>query len=171
MKVTREDIKQTIHISYTQLRTFLNCPRKYYFQYVRGLEWEAVPAAIILGSAIHRTVEEFYRVLRESGDRISGTEMVKVFQEHLHVETEGRNISFKPSETLATMTQLGKQLIDAFRVTVNPGQIVADGEIHFHPEGFVEIVMTAWTRCLRRSRPGREEEAQGRAGNRERESR
>jgi hypothetical protein len=35
----REDFERYLHISYTQLNTYLKCPQKYEFQYVRGIPW------------------------------------------------------------------------------------------------------------------------------------
>ena len=38
-----EDFDKHLHISHSQVKTFLTCSQKYYFQYVRGLPWEFIP--------------------------------------------------------------------------------------------------------------------------------
>jgi len=56
---TAEDFKSFIHISNNQMRTYLQCPQKYQFQYVRGMEWEFIPDYLPLGRAIHKGAEVF----------------------------------------------------------------------------------------------------------------
>ena len=55
------------HFSVTQLNTYLSCPYKYYLQYEEKLQWEKVPSGVAFGSAMHRTIEEFNRVLTDGG--------------------------------------------------------------------------------------------------------
>ena len=119
-----QQIKETLHVSYSQLRSFLICPMKYFYGYVLGLEWESVPSALVLGSATHRAIEEMYRVLVETGELITDAEMTQVFLEHLGIETAEKKIIFRNGQTLESVTECGKGLIKVFRENVQPQQIL-----------------------------------------------
>ncbi len=41
------------HLSFSQLRTFVECPRKWHYEKVEQVEPERVPASLAFGSAIH----------------------------------------------------------------------------------------------------------------------
>ena len=45
-----------LHISKSQLQTYLQCSQRYRYQYVLATPWEAVPATMVFGRAMHRAV-------------------------------------------------------------------------------------------------------------------
>ncbi len=55
------------HLSYSSIALYLECPRKWFFRYVRGLKAPATPS-LILGTVFHATIA---RMLRE---RFSGND-------------------------------------------------------------------------------------------------
>src|SRR6266516_1662325 len=59
----RKDWSPVLHISKSHLATYLQCPRRFWFQYVVGQPWEFVPAAVAFGKAIHEAVAFFYEQL------------------------------------------------------------------------------------------------------------
>ena len=63
----RQDWSPVLHISKSHLATYLQCPRRFWFQYVVGQAWEFVPATLPFGSAIHEAVAWFYEVLATRG--------------------------------------------------------------------------------------------------------
>jgi len=69
LKTKREDFERYLHISYSQMNTYLKCPQKYEFQYVKGLPWEFVPEYFPFGRAIHEAAKLLYRTLKETGRR------------------------------------------------------------------------------------------------------
>ena len=46
------------HISFSALRTYLECPLRYYFSYIAGLPAAAVSSSLVLGSAFHSAYAE-----------------------------------------------------------------------------------------------------------------
>jgi PD-(D/E)XK nuclease superfamily protein len=56
-----------LHISYSQIFTYLACSLKYKFQYVEQRLHERVSIALAFGSAIHSAIERYYRSLRDNG--------------------------------------------------------------------------------------------------------
>jgi putative RecB family exonuclease len=45
-----------LHVSYSQIFTYLNCSLKFKFQYVENRPMEKVSIALVLGSAIHSAI-------------------------------------------------------------------------------------------------------------------
>ena len=120
-----QKIRETLHLSYSQIRTFLSCPQKYFYQYVVGLEWAATPSAMVLGSAVHNAVAKFYRILKESGEQIPVESMHEELEEHITAESAGGRISFKSGENRESLMTCGNNLITEFRNTIAPKRIIA----------------------------------------------
>ena len=125
MNTLVQKIRETLHLSYSQIRTFLSCPQKYFYQYVAGLEWAATPSAMVLGSAVHRAVATFYRIFKESGERIPVEAMHEELEEHIAEESAGGRISFKPGESRESLVECGNGLITEFHDAITPQRIVA----------------------------------------------
>jgi putative RecB family exonuclease len=62
-----QDLKNVLHVSHSQIFTYLNCSLKYRFMYVEARPQERVSIALGFGSAIHASLERFYRTLKEKG--------------------------------------------------------------------------------------------------------
>ena len=59
-------LREQLHVSVSQLKTYLTCPRKYELSYVRGLEPAFTPLALAFGSVFHTALAYYYRVLQKS---------------------------------------------------------------------------------------------------------
>ena len=64
-----QDLKNTLHVSHCQIFTYLNCSLKYRFMYVEARPQERVSIALPFGSAIHASLERYYRSIKEKGVR------------------------------------------------------------------------------------------------------
>lgn len=120
----REDFERSLHISYTQLNTYLKCPQKYEFQYVRGIPWEFTPEYFPFGRAIHDTAKVFYKTLKETGQRISLEDLTNHFKESWDRETQGNNIRYKENQNRDTTREKGIQLVKVFYENVAPQRII-----------------------------------------------
>ena len=61
-----QEFKSELHISHSQIFTYLNCSLKYYFQYVKHRPPERTSIALPFGSAIHAAIEMYYRSMKNS---------------------------------------------------------------------------------------------------------
>ena len=61
MTTTLTQMREGLHISVSQVKCYLRCPRQYQFRYVLGAEPEFMPANLVLGSAVHEGLAAFYR--------------------------------------------------------------------------------------------------------------
>lgn len=78
--------EQHLHISYSQVWTYLNCSLRYYFQYVRGLPRERTSIALMFGSAIHKALERYYSDVMSNKEpkEPPGLDLLQaLFSEHL----------------------------------------------------------------------------------------
>ncbi len=82
---TLADMRQELHISYSQIRTYLTCPAKFEHQYVRGTEPSHRPVALVFGGAVHHALAHFYGRLMGAGKRCPEDEIVDAFRTHLDV--------------------------------------------------------------------------------------
>ena len=55
------ELREGLHVSVSQVKTYLRCPRQYQMRYVLGAEPEFVPRNLVLGSAVHEGLAAFYR--------------------------------------------------------------------------------------------------------------
>ena len=60
-------VNNELHISHSQIFTYLNCSLKYRFQYVENKPPERTSIALPFGSAIHAAIEMYYRSLKNNG--------------------------------------------------------------------------------------------------------
>ena len=125
-RVPKKEVMERLHISYSQLRSYLTCPQRYGFHYVLGAEWERKSAALPLGASVHKAVEAYYRTLQETGEVLSLEVVVDVFdrvfeQQILNSEVE---IIFKDGEDYPSLRKQGIELLKVFLKEVKPQKIV-----------------------------------------------
>ena len=62
-----EEIRNELHMSFSQISKFLNCSLSYFFHYVECRPQERISIALPFGSAIHAAVALYYRSLKAHG--------------------------------------------------------------------------------------------------------
>lgn len=119
--------EEYLHFSYSQLNTYLLCPMKYAHQYVWGTPQETKPAALLFGSAVHKAVADFYSHLKDTGEFLPQDDLFMSFETALDQEVKDADVelSFKNGETLETLCEQGRALIELFHAEVSPQQIKA----------------------------------------------
>jgi putative RecB family exonuclease len=55
------EMREGLHVSVSQVKCYLRCPRQYQLRYVLGAEPEFMPANLVLGSAVHEGLAAYYR--------------------------------------------------------------------------------------------------------------
>ena len=123
----KEELTRTLHISFSQLSTYLICPMRFSHQYVWGTQPESKPSALVFGKAIHRAVEAYYRNLKETGEIIPAERMEDVFKETVRDEISMTEVelTFKDGEDIDTLREQGVGLIRLFHAEIQPQKIMA----------------------------------------------
>jgi CRISPR/Cas system-associated exonuclease Cas4 (RecB family) len=62
------ELREGLHVSVSQVKTYLRCPRQYQMRYVIGAEPEFVPRNLVLGSAVHEGLAAYYRSVMETSE-------------------------------------------------------------------------------------------------------
>lgn len=116
-----------LHVSYSQVYTYLLCPMKYGHQYVWGTMPAHKPVSLVFGSAIHKAAERFYLCLQETGQRAEVVELEQTFENRFMDELNHSDLTilFKDGQTAEDLVAQGKNLIQLFHAEIKPQKIVA----------------------------------------------
>lgn len=121
--VKREDLDLCLHISHSQLRTYLTCSQRYLYQYVRGLPWEFIPDYFPFGRSVHTAAKAFYLSMKETGKRISLEELTGHFTKSWDHESQG-NIRYQKGQDKDSLKAKGILMLEAFHENVAPRKIL-----------------------------------------------
>lgn len=82
-------LRQGLHVSVSQIKGYLRCPRQYELHYVRGTEPAFVLVALAFGSAFHQALGFYYSGVRSSGEAPPLDETIEVFSSAWQAAVEG----------------------------------------------------------------------------------
>jgi len=83
---TLAELRKQPHVSYSQIRSYLMCPMKFYHNYTAKTEPSHRPLALVLGSAIHEALAAYYAHLQGMGTKISEAELLAIFRDRVDRE-------------------------------------------------------------------------------------
>jgi putative RecB family exonuclease len=115
------------YISFSAVNTFQSCSLRYYFRYVLGLPEETVSASLVMGSAIHASLQFHYEQLLAGDEPPALDTLLDVFQDSWRSH-EGQEILYGKGEDLNSMSQMAERMLKAFQrsAIANPaGNIIA----------------------------------------------
>lgn len=130
-------LRNQLHISHSQLFTYLNCGLKFWFQYVQGLPKEHSSISLHFGKAMHTGIEIFYLGLKESGKKPPLELMEAAFSSKLYqsIELETAPLLFKKDmPDTAAAVALGKRMVATFH---------QEAEVDGYTVEAVELPLTA----------------------------
>jgi len=116
-----------LHVSYSQLVSYMLCPMKYAHNYVWATPPENRPLPMLFGRAIHKAVEGYYRCLQETGKTLPLEEFKQDFEKSFSKEIESSDVrvSMKKDESLEGAKAQGAELLELFHREIRPQKIVA----------------------------------------------
>ena len=112
-----QKFQSVLHISYSQIFTYLACSLKYKFQYVEQRLHERVSIALAFGSAIHSAIERYYRSLKKNGVPDPLWQIQDLFADILNADLDQRDIPIiykKETPDRKSTIDMGKGLLKAF---------------------------------------------------------
>jgi CRISPR/Cas system-associated exonuclease Cas4 (RecB family) len=119
------DWASTLRITKSQLQTYLLCPRKFFYQYVIGQEWETVPVAMIFGRVMHQVAATFYKYVQECGVKPDIEMLLAEFEMAWAVESSDPRITYGSEQTPETLAAQGKAMVRRFHADVVPRKVEA----------------------------------------------
>lgn len=114
---TLQALKQELHISYSQIFTYLNCSLKYRFMYVEQQPAESISIALPFGTAVHAALEHYYRFYQEKGVVVGLEAIHRVFTDKITQDidrTVAPILYKKTTPNKETAVEMGKALLNTF---------------------------------------------------------
>jgi CRISPR/Cas system-associated exonuclease Cas4 (RecB family) len=132
MSMALSDLRALPHVSVSQLKTFLQCPRKYRYQYIDRLEAEFRPIALAFGTAWHEAIGHWL-VHSFSENNMSREKVRALFCDTLKagVNQPGPPVLFEDQENLEQVLDLGRRMLDVFFEKVTLPEAVLGVEVPF----------------------------------------
>jgi len=155
------DFREDLHISHSQIFTYLNCSLKYYFSYVEGRMPEHRPAAMLFGSAIHAAIARYYKGVLKKGKPEPLSLYQDLFHDHWNWETEdtGIPIAYKDGQNQDSMLNEGQLLVKTFCESAQPMEVVGVEEpyssVLYDEEGnATDFKLIGIVDCIQRDKDG-----------------
>ena len=128
------------YLSASSIGMLLNCPKQFEFRYVKGL---VIPpgAALVTGSAMHRTLETYYKDAMTSSQRLTGKQAAELAVTSLdEVLEEGENTVTQDERENAIhdLTGLAETYVDAVAKNIEP--LAVEQEVHYTAQCGVDIL-------------------------------
>ena len=116
------ELRKSPHLSASAVSLYLDCSLAYKFRYLDDLEPESLSEGLVLGSAIHETLAEFYMGLM-MGEKPGLEAMNRIFETHLRRKAHQDEIpiQYKPGKSLSALLTEGKGLLAAFSSKLDVG--------------------------------------------------
>ncbi|QTA82357.1 PD-(D/E)XK endonuclease-like domain-containing protein [Desulfonema limicola] len=113
---TLAELKESLHISYSQLNTYMSCSLKYYFRYVQGRPAERISSALPFGRAIHSGIEHFYITYKRRQEKSDVKTVQELFADIFTTEINKAEapVVFRRDENKDTSIEMGKAMLKAF---------------------------------------------------------
>ena len=111
------EFQSALHVSHSQIFTYLACSLKYRFQYVEQRSQERVSIALPFGSAIHSAIERYYLSIKDKGVVEPLETIQEVFADSLTADLEKRDVPIlykKETPDRDAAIEMGKGLLKAF---------------------------------------------------------
>ncbi|MBA4017012.1 MAG: hypothetical protein C0483_07560 [Pirellula sp.] len=104
------------YISYSAISMYQSCPLKYFFRYVAGLPERTVAAALVFGSAIHRSVEHHFTELLAGNEPPTLEALTGEYDRHWQ-ETDVSVVKFGKDDDRESLGPLAQRMLAAFQTS------------------------------------------------------
>ena len=133
LQPTATELRNRLHISYSQISTYMICPHKFFYAYVAGVQPEFVASALPFGGAFHATLAAFYRNLQAVGTSAGRRDLQEHFAANWELEktVARQEIRYGASESWDALLDLGTRMMGAYhdqlaaKVDLRPEQVIA----------------------------------------------
>jgi len=114
--------RREAHLSVSQISTWLQCPRKYRFQYIDKVPWIAVPAALTFGTSIHAALAALSQA-RLEGEEPTLDDLHGAYR--VAWAAEGKPIELKDGETPEALDAMAKAMLAVALDQPRVGRVIA----------------------------------------------
>ncbi len=102
------------HISYSSVKTYQTCPRKFAFKYIEQVSEEFKPSSLAFGSAFHSAVERVQEARMQGSGVPALNDVLNAFDTAWSNETCSADVQFCKEEDAQTVRELAQRMLDAY---------------------------------------------------------
>jgi len=102
------------HISFSSIKTYQTCPRKFAYRYLENVPEEFKPSSLAFGSAFHTAVERVQEARLQGLNVPPLDEIMSAFDTAWSNETLGADVQFCKEEDAQTLRDLARRMLDAY---------------------------------------------------------
>lgn len=113
-RVASPPLAERDYISYSAISSYQSCPLRYYFKYVAGLPERTVSAALVFGSAIHRSVERHFDELLAGNELPTLQALTGEYDRHWE-DTDVSVVKFGKEDDRESLRPLAQRMLAAFQ--------------------------------------------------------
>ncbi len=103
------------YISWSAISTYQQCPLRFYFRYIQGLDERFVSASFAFGGAVHSAAEFHFNELMAGNPPPDQDTLLGVFWEEWKTRSEAAVIRFGKKQDLNSIALTADRVIEAFR--------------------------------------------------------
>lgn len=115
----------TLHVSFSQVSTYLLCPEKFNQAYVKGRTPSHRAGNLIFGSAVHEALAWYHEHLKTESTKPPLPDLLAVFDREFQAATAGAVPVMWDDEGAAPMAQKGRDLLALYYETATPHRVLA----------------------------------------------
>ncbi|MEI6236349.1 MAG: PD-(D/E)XK nuclease family protein [Planctomycetota bacterium] len=105
---------QMDHISFSSIKTYQTCPRKFAYRYLENVPEEFKPSSLAFGSAFHIAVERIQEARMQGLGVPALDEILSAFDTAWSNETIGTDIQFCKEEDGGSLRELAQRMLAAY---------------------------------------------------------
>lgn len=106
---------QRDYVSWSAISTYQQCPLRYYFRYIEGLEESFVSVSLALGGAVHSAAEYHFNELMCGNPPPDHDTLLDVFWDGWKSRSETAEIRFGKKDDIDSIAKTADRVIAAFR--------------------------------------------------------
>lgn len=105
------------YLSWSAIATYLTCPLKYEFRYLKQIPEETVSSSMVFGRAIHAALEFHYQQILEGDPKPNLDGLLRAYREAWNPEPDDKPVRFKPGENEVGLEKLARKMLLAYSVS------------------------------------------------------
>lgn len=102
------------YLSFSAIRTYQNCPLRYYFRYIAGVPEKTVSASLVFGAGIHRAIRRHFQEQLAGNEAPLLDELMESYEQEW--SERGDDVQFIEVKERVELTDTAARILAEFQV-------------------------------------------------------
>ncbi|MBI1374271.1 MAG: DUF2800 domain-containing protein [Phycisphaera sp.] len=102
------------YLTHSEVKTYRDCPLKWYFAYVQRAEPEVVASAMIMGTCVHAAIEHHLHAMLEADRRPTIDEMMATYRQRWDKEIGDTLVRYPRGQNADTLAETAQRMVERF---------------------------------------------------------